>query len=104
MILRTQGVDSNQLVEKILLQFQKMSFQPKQKKTRYEATHLAELQGDFSKRDIKYTLGPIPSFSPGGVIHDNACGTGAVMQAIMELKPVNISIDTTDINLQIVAG
>jgi SAM-dependent methyltransferase len=38
------------------------------------------------------------------VIHDNACGAGAVTQAIIELKTTNITIDATDINPQFVAG
>jgi len=36
-----------------------MTFQPKQI-THYEATHLAELQGDVSETAIKYALGLIP--------------------------------------------
>jgi SAM-dependent methyltransferase len=80
-----------------------MTFQPKQI-THYEATHLAELQGDVSETTIKYTLGLIPPFSSGDVIHDNACGAGAVTQAIMELRPPKITIDATDINPQFVAG
>ncbi|KAF2246839.1 S-adenosyl-L-methionine-dependent methyltransferase [Trematosphaeria pertusa] len=82
-----------------------MAFQPKQI-THYEASHLAELQGDVSETAIKYSLGLIPPFSDGDAIHDNACGSGAVTTCIMEsLAPgTNIHIDATDINPQFVEG
>lgn len=80
-----------------------MSFQPKQI-TQYQAKHLAELQGDASETVIKYSLTLIPPFSQGGVIHDNACGSGAVTETIMNLHPPSIHIDATDINPQFVQG
>ncbi|KAF2179225.1 S-adenosyl-L-methionine-dependent methyltransferase [Zopfia rhizophila CBS 207.26] len=80
-----------------------MAFLPKQITT-YEAAHLAELQGDVSETAIKYTLELVPPFSQGDVIHDNACGSGAVTETIMGLHPPAIHIDATDINPQFVAG
>lgn len=81
-----------------------MVFQPKQI-TQYQAEHLAELQGDVSEQAIESTLGLIPPFSDGDVIHDNACGSGAVTDTIMGLAPPpTIRIDATDINEQFVQG
>lgn len=81
-----------------------MPFQPKQI-TQYQAEHLAELQGDVSEQAIRFTLGLIPPFSAGDVIHDNACGSGAVTETIMGLStPSSIHIDATDINEQFVQG
>ena len=74
-----------------------MAFQPKQI-TKYEAAHLIELQGGVSETAINYSLGLTPNFAPGDVIHDNACGYGAVTESIMQLNPPDITIDATDIN------
>lgn len=79
-----------------------MAFQPKQI-TKYQAEHLAELQGNVSEQAIEYILGLIPPFSDGDVIHDNACGYGAVTETIMGLvPPATIHIEATDINTQFV--
>ncbi|KAI1653949.1 S-adenosyl-L-methionine-dependent methyltransferase [Daldinia decipiens] len=80
-----------------------MTFQPKQI-THYQAEHLAELQGGVSETSIKYCLDLIPAISEGAVIHDNACGSGAVTETIMSMNPSNIHIDATDINPEFVKG
>ncbi|KAI0199199.1 S-adenosyl-L-methionine-dependent methyltransferase [Astrocystis sublimbata] len=82
-----------------------MAFSPKQI-TQYQAEHLAELQGDVSDTAISYCLSLIPPFQSGDVIHDNACGSGAVTEAIMTTKPseATVQIHATDINAQFVAG
>ncbi|KAI3334031.1 S-adenosyl-L-methionine-dependent methyltransferase [Ustulina deusta] len=79
-----------------------MAFAPKQI-TKYQAEH-AELQGDVSETATKYCLSRIPPFKSGDVIHDNACGSGAVTEAIMATKPSGIHIHATDINPQFVTG
>ncbi|KAF2689808.1 S-adenosyl-L-methionine-dependent methyltransferase [Lentithecium fluviatile CBS 122367] len=80
-----------------------MAFQPKQI-TKYEASHLDELQGTVSDTAIKHSLSIMPPFTTGDVIHDNACGSGAVTSAIMASLPssTTIHIDATDINPQFV--
>lgn len=81
-----------------------MTFQPKQI-TKYQAEHLAELQGNVSEQAIKFFLDLIPPFYDGDVIHDNACGSGAVTETIMGLAPPSsIHIDATDINEQFMQG
>ncbi|PVI00355.1 S-adenosyl-L-methionine-dependent methyltransferase [Periconia macrospinosa] len=85
-----------------------MKFQPKQI-TKYEATHLKELQGNVSEAVIEYSLGLIPPFTNGDNIHDNAAGSGAVTATIFEQVSssgtgARIHIDATDINPQFVAG
>lgn len=81
-----------------------MAFQPKQI-TKYQAEHLAELQGNVSEEAIEYILSLIPSFSDDDVVHDNACGSGAVTETIMGLAPPpTIHIEATDINEQFVKG
>ncbi|KAI1876649.1 hypothetical protein JX265_004175 [Neoarthrinium moseri] len=80
-----------------------MSFQPK-KITQYQAEHLSELQGDVSETAIKYSLGLIPDFSEGDIIHDNACGSGAVTDTILHDSVPRIHIDATDVNSQFVQG
>ncbi|KAI0436788.1 S-adenosyl-L-methionine-dependent methyltransferase [Xylaria telfairii] len=80
-----------------------MAFRPKQI-TNYQAEHLAELQGDVSETAIEYFLNLIPPFKEGDVVHDNACGSGAVTESIMAKNPPNIQIHATDINPQFVAG
>ncbi|KAI0384004.1 S-adenosyl-L-methionine-dependent methyltransferase [Hypomontagnella monticulosa] len=80
-----------------------MAFEPRQI-THYQAEHLSELQGDVSETAIKYTLGLIPPFSPGDVVHDNACGSGAVTATIFENGVPDIHVDATDVNPQFVQG
>lgn len=81
-----------------------MTFQPKQI-TQYQAEDLAELQGDVSETAIQYMLSLIPPFRDGDVIHDNACGSGAVFETIFISNPTsNIQIFASDINAQFVAG
>jgi SAM-dependent methyltransferase len=80
-----------------------MIFRPKQI-TNYRAEHLAELQGDVSETAINYCLSLIPPFKKGDIIHDNACGSGAVTETIMAMPPPEIQIHATDINPQFVAG
>jgi SAM-dependent methyltransferase len=80
-----------------------MAFRPSQI-TNYQAEHLAELQGDVSETAINYCLGLIPAFKDGNVVHDNACGSGAVTETIMSKNPPEIHIHATDINPQFVAG
>ncbi|KAI9713122.1 MAG: hypothetical protein M1820_001107 [Bogoriella megaspora] len=73
-------------------------FIPKQVTT-YQAEHLAELQGDVSETVIEYFLTKVPTFQSGDVIHDNACGAGAVLETIMASNPPkDIHIDATDVN------
>lgn len=81
-----------------------MAFQPKQI-THYQAEHLAELQGNVSEQAISFFLDLVPPFSEGDVIHDNACGSGAVTETIMGLSPrPNVHVAATDINEQFVKG
>ncbi|KAI0508623.1 S-adenosyl-L-methionine-dependent methyltransferase [Xylaria bambusicola] len=80
-----------------------MAFRPKQI-TNYQAEHLAELQGDVSETAINYVLGLLPPFADGDVIHDNACGSGAVTETIMAQSPPKIQIYATDINAAFVEG
>lgn len=80
-----------------------MAFQPKQI-TKYQAEHLNELQGDVSQQAINFSLKPVPSFTDGDLIHDNACGSGAVTESIMALDPPDIHIEATDINEQFTRG
>ncbi|KAI1394552.1 S-adenosyl-L-methionine-dependent methyltransferase [Hypoxylon fuscum] len=80
-----------------------MAFQPKQI-THYQAEHLIELQGNVSEAAIEYCLRQLPPFSEGDVIHDNACGSGAVTETIMSSKPPPVQIYDTDINPQFVQG
>ncbi|KAI0147164.1 S-adenosyl-L-methionine-dependent methyltransferase [Xylariaceae sp. FL1272] len=80
-----------------------MAFRPKQI-TNYQAAHLAELQGNVSETAIDYCLSLIPPFQDGDVIHDNACGSGAVTETIMARNPPKIRIHATDINPEFVAG
>lgn len=82
-----------------------MAFQPKQI-TKYEASHLEELQGDITEKVNTYILSIIPPFSNGDEIHDNAAGSGAVTATIFsQLTPgTKIHIDATDVNEQFVAG
>lgn len=80
-----------------------MPFQPKQI-TQYQAEHLAELQGDVSEQAIRFTLSLFPTFAAGDIVHDNACGSGAVTETIMALPPPRIHIDATDVNEQFVQG
>ncbi|KAI0394489.1 S-adenosyl-L-methionine-dependent methyltransferase [Xylariaceae sp. FL0594] len=73
--------------------------------TEYQIEHLAELQGDVSEQATKYFLGLIPPINAGDVIHDNACGHGAVTAAIMASNPpTGIHIHATDINEEFVKG
>jgi SAM-dependent methyltransferase len=83
------------------------SFVPKQV-IQYEASHMDELQGDVSETVIKASmklLGPVPE---GGVVHDNACGSGVVSETIMTstdpAPPKSLHIDATDVNENFVKG
>ncbi|KAI1176570.1 S-adenosyl-L-methionine-dependent methyltransferase [Nemania sp. FL0916] len=81
-----------------------MAFVPKQI-TQYQAEHLAELQGDVSETAINYFLSLIPPLKTGDVVHDNACGSGAVTESIMARNPPpGIHIHATDVNPQFVQG
>lgn len=80
-----------------------MAFQPKQI-TQYQAEHLSELQGDVSEQAIRYTLSLLSPLKQGDVLHDNACGSGAVTETIMRQGPPSIHIHATDINPQFVQG
>ncbi|KAM0548094.1 hypothetical protein ACHAPJ_010152 [Fusarium lateritium] len=82
------------------------NFMPKQI-TKYEAAHLTELQGNVSETVIDFTLDLMPPFRESDTIHDNACGAGAVSEAIMtriSSTTNTIHIDATDINPQFIAG
>ncbi|KAI1130288.1 S-adenosyl-L-methionine-dependent methyltransferase [Nemania abortiva] len=72
--------------------------------TKYESEHLAELQGNVGETAITYCLGLIPPFEKGDIVHDNACGTGAVTEVIMARNPPDIHIHATDISEAFVAG
>ncbi|KAI0391102.1 S-adenosyl-L-methionine-dependent methyltransferase [Xylariaceae sp. FL0594] len=81
------------------------SFEPKQKmKVGFE--DLEELMGGVSDTANRYSLGLIPPLQTGDVVHDNACGSGAVTNAIMttEERPSGIHIFATDINTEFVKG
>lgn len=78
-----------------------MAFQPKQI-TKYQAEQLSELQGDVSQQAIDFFIKLVPPFADGDVIHDNACGSGAVSESIMALNLPDIHIEATDINDQFV--
>ncbi|KAH8773527.1 S-adenosyl-L-methionine-dependent methyltransferase [Diaporthe sp. PMI_573] len=80
-----------------------MAFQPKQI-IKYQAEELNELQGDVSQQAINFSLKIIPPFRVGDVIHDNACGSGAITESIMALNPPDIHIEATDINEQFTQG
>ncbi|KAK6196623.1 hypothetical protein LQW54_011363 [Pestalotiopsis sp. IQ-011] len=81
-----------------------MSFQPKQF-TQYQAEHLSELQGDLSETMIEYILAMTPPFTEGNIIHDNACGSGAILSTIWTNDhPSNLHIEATDVNPQFVKG
>jgi ubiquinone/menaquinone biosynthesis C-methylase UbiE len=74
-----------------------MAFQPKQI-TQYQAEHLSELQGDVSEQATRFTLSLLSPFKEGEMLHDNACGSGAVTETIMRQGPPAIHIHATDIN------
>lgn len=79
-------------------------FLPKQL-TRYEAHHLAELQGSVSEQIIEFFLGLTPPIEEGAVVHDNACGGGAVTETILNANPpTNLQIFATDLNPNFVAA
>ncbi|KAI4597535.1 hypothetical protein KJ359_004237 [Pestalotiopsis sp. 9143b] len=81
-----------------------MPFQPKQL-TQYQAEHLSELQGDVSETMMEYILALTPPFTEGNIIHDNACGSGAVLSTILTNDhPSNLHIEATDVNPQFVKG
>lgn len=81
-------------------------FVPKQV-IKYEASDLQELQGNVSQTVIKASLGFLGPILEGGMVHDNACGAGAVTETIMTSVgnvPKDLHIDATDINENFVKG
>jgi SAM-dependent methyltransferase len=81
-------------------------FKPKQHIT-LSATDLAELQGDGSPQAIKASLSFAPPFEVTSIVHDNACGAGAVTELILTADPAppsGIRIHATDIDANFVAG
>lgn len=83
------------------------SFKPKQHIT-LSTADLIELQGDGSQQAIRATLkNYTPAFETASIIHDNACGAGAVTESIMTSEPAppsGIKIHATDIDANFVAG
>ncbi|KAF4461789.1 Ubiquinone menaquinone biosynthesis C-methyltransferase [Fusarium albosuccineum] len=82
------------------------SFQPKQI-IKYEASHMIELTGNVSGTVINFALDLIPPIKESSVVHDNACGPGAVSECIMATRTPpfeGIHIDATDFNPQFLAG
>jgi hypothetical protein len=82
------------------------SFKPKQALT-LSSADLAALQGDGSAQAIKTSLSSTPPFTSASVVHDNACGAGAVSEIILNSTPPppsGIQIHATDISPDFVAG
>ncbi|KAF2243808.1 S-adenosyl-L-methionine-dependent methyltransferase [Trematosphaeria pertusa] len=80
-------------------------FKPKQCLT-LSAAAMAEMQGDGSQQAIKYFLKLTPLLTSASIVHDNACGAGAVTELIMTSEPPppsGLRIHATDINERFVA-
>ncbi|KAF2738917.1 S-adenosyl-L-methionine-dependent methyltransferase [Polyplosphaeria fusca] len=82
-------------------------FKPKQHTT-LTPTQLSELQGDGSQQALRKALTLIPPLTPASVIHDNACGAGALTSVILTNTspppPVGLHIHATDFNAAFVDG
>ncbi|KAF2123061.1 S-adenosyl-L-methionine-dependent methyltransferase [Lophiotrema nucula] len=79
-------------------------FKPKQVLT-LSADDIAEMQGDGSQQVIRQALKLIPPLTSTSVLHDSACGAGAVTETIMDANPPSgIKIHATDLNPTFVAG
>ena len=82
-------------------------FVPKQV-IKFEASHLQELQGDVSEDIIRTAMGFLGPVPPGGIIHDNACGSGAVTKSIMTSTgpgpPKDVHVHATDVNERFAKG
>ncbi|KAF2269176.1 S-adenosyl-L-methionine-dependent methyltransferase [Lojkania enalia] len=61
-----------------------------------------QLSGDTTKQIAEHLLKLIPAIPTGSIIHDNACGTGAMTEAIMETR-VNTGVETTPHDITIFA-
>jgi ubiquinone/menaquinone biosynthesis C-methylase UbiE len=60
-----------------------------------------EVAGNASQQLAKYIVNLVGPFTPGSVVHDNACGTGVVSKEVMETSPSagqDITIHTTDLS------
>ncbi len=69
-----------------------------------DADDLRDMQGDVSQQAIRIAIHLEP-FTSKSVVHDNACGAGAVTEMIMESNPpTGVQIYATDINPDFVAG
>ena len=60
----------------------------------------SEMAGNGSQKIAKHIISSLAPFSPGSVIHDNACGKGIVAKEIVALPPKNtqdMSVYATDL-------
>ncbi len=71
-------------------------FAPKQMMPRSPGL-LEALVGDVTEQVAAHLLTLIPNIPTKSVIHDNACGTGQVSEAIMSNHPKSITINATDV-------
>jgi SAM-dependent methyltransferase len=71
-------------------------FAPKQMMPRSPGL-LEALVGDVTEQVAAHLLTLIPNIPTKSVIHDNACGTGQVSEAIMSNHPNSITINATDV-------
>ncbi|KAF2446668.1 S-adenosyl-L-methionine-dependent methyltransferase [Karstenula rhodostoma CBS 690.94] len=55
-----------------------------------------QISGDTTEQVARHLLDFIPPIPPGSIIHDNACGSGAMTVALMEAHTKNIVIHATD--------
>jgi hypothetical protein len=79
-------------------------FAPKQL-SQCEASHLTSLQGDVSETVTSYLPTLTPPITTGSIIHNNACGAGAVTKTIRNPNPTfGITINVTDVNPQFVTA
>lgn len=67
-----------------------------------EPAFFTQLAGDTCEQVAARLLKLIPPIEPGAVIHDNACGVGAMSEAIMNTGIKNITISATDVVPQVI--
>jgi len=60
---------------------------------------MQELMGDVSLQIARRCMTLVPPFNSSSVLLDNACGSGVVTQAVMEMEePGNFTVHATDMN------
>lgn len=67
-----------------------------------EPAFFTQLAGDTCEQVARRLLKFIPPIAPGSIIHDNACGVGAMTEAVLESNVQDVSIVATDIVPQVV--